>query len=221
VKRTILTIILIIALNQLYGQEGFLQIGFGMNQNVHTGRTFDLDSIQLGPNSKRDELRPVLTITYLRKINDRFEIEFGINYSNIYHSYFVSSYNQSIGGYVKKVGVKRVTALAFPLNVNFRIVKAFCVKLGLSASFGIPGKSDNRYFNDVPEINEIYNSMQDIFNPHSFGYGIGCGYRISNFDISYYRRTTITNVAKPITIGETEFDVFGDIYSNSISVFIQ
>ena len=130
----------------------------------------------------------------------------------------MSFYKQSIDGYVRKVGVKRITTLTFPLNANFRFFKGFYAKLGLSASLGIAAKDDIRYFNDTPEINELYNSMQDIFKPHSLGFGLGCSYRIGKFDITYYRRTTISDIAHPVMISDSGYNVFGRLYSNSLSV---
>jgi hypothetical protein len=157
-------------------------------------------------------------VTYNRKFGDRFELEAGLGISNIHHSYVVGLYNPTFNEYTRKVGGKRVTTLTLPFNVNFRILGGFYLKAGLSASLGFSSDSEATYFEDTPEINDTYNSMQDIFNSHSFGYGIGCGYRIGRFDLMYYRRTSLTDMTSPINVNGKEYQVFGDFHTNTFLV---
>lgn len=203
---------------QLYGQKNRLQIGFGMNQNIHTGATYEIDSILIESGSTKDDLRPMVYASFHTTINHILELDFGIGCSNIYHDYVVGLYNQSFNSYTRKVGFKRVTTLTFPINMNFNLPKRFYIKAGFSGSLGFSNNSDSSYFHDTPEINDIYNSMQNIYKPHWFGYGFGCGYKIGRFDINFYRTNSISKLTEPISINEKEYDMHGKFHINSLSI---
>ena len=202
---------------QLHGQKSSLRIGFGMSENVHFGFTHVIDSILISPHPGADGFRPMFIVSYNKRIKDRLEMEFGIGFSKIYHSYIAGLYNPTFG-YTKKVGGNTVSTFTFPININVRLLKGFYAKAGLSAALGISSKSEDTYFNDTPGVNDVYNSMPDIFKPHSFGYGFGCGYKIGRFDFVFYRRTSITKMTYPLNVNGEEYDMYGDFHTNSLFV---
>ena len=99
------------------------------------------------------------------------------------------------------------------------MTKKLYVKAGLSVSLGVLGSSNPVYFNNTPEINDIYNSMQNIFKPNSINYGFGCGYKIWKFDLVYFRKVAMNKVAKPINVNNADYKIFDRFSSNSISLF--
>ena len=196
-----------------------MQIGFGMHQDVHFGLNRVIDSILIGPNSITDDFRPIGMISYQKRFNDKLEIEIGFSYSNTYYSYIVGIYNPAFNSFTKKVGVRRAHTFTFPVNINIALTNKLYVKAGLSASFGILGSSNPIYFNNTPAINDIYNSMQNIFRPNSINYGFGGGYKIMGFDIVYFRKVSIGKVTNAINVNNKEYEIFGKFYSNTISLF--
>ena len=215
----VISAILIFASIQLYSQNASLQIGFGMHQDVHFGLNRVIDSILIGPNSITDDFRPIGMISYQKRFNDKLEIEIGFSYSNTYYSYIVGIYNPAFNSFTKKVGVRRAHTFTFPVNINIALTTKLYVKAGLSASFGILGSSNPIYFNNTPAINDIYNSMQNIFRPNSINYGFGGGYKIRGFDIVYFRKVSIGKVTNAINVNNKEYEIFGKFYSNTISLF--
>ena len=203
---------------RLHSQNTYLQIGFGMHEDVHFGSNYVIDSIFIGPYSIKDDYRPIGMISYQKKVKDKIEIEVGFSYSKTYYSYIVGSYNPSFNSFTRKVGVRAAHTLTFPININIAITKKLYVKAGLSATIGILGSSNPIYFNDTPEINDIYNSMQNIFTPNSVNYGFGGGYKIYRFDIVYCRKVSIGKVTKAIIVNNKEYEIFGKFYSNTISL---
>lgn len=204
---------------QIYSQNASLQIGFGMHQDVHFGVNHIIDSILIGPYSIKDGYRPIGMISYQKRLNDRFEIELGFSYSNTYHSYIVGIYNPTFQSFTEKVGVRRAYTFTFPVNINILLTNKLYVKAGLSASLGILSSNNPINFNDTPEINDIYNSMQNIFKPNSINYCFGGGYKIRRFDIVYFRKAPIGKVTKTINVNNKEYEIFGKFYSNTISLF--
>jgi hypothetical protein len=204
---------------QLHSQNASLQIGFGMHQDVHFGSNHVIDSILIGPNSIKDGYRPIGMITYQKRFKEKFEIEIGFSYSKTYYSYIVGIYNPTFNSFTEKVGVRSSHTLTFPLNINIALTNKLYVKAGLSVSLGILGSSNPIYFNKTPEINDIYNSMQNIFKPNSINYGFGGGYKIWRFDIVYFRKVSIGKVTNTINVNNKEYEIFGKFYSNTISLF--
>ncbi|MCF6240970.1 MAG: hypothetical protein L3J74_06440 [Bacteroidales bacterium] len=220
-KNTNIVIIIILFLTpvQLYSQKSFIQIGFGMHQDIHMGATLILDTILIEPYSIKDEYRPTGMISYQKRFKDKFEIEIGFGYSITYYGYIVGLYNSVFNSFTKKIGTRAAHTFTFPINVNISLTKRLYVKTGISATLGILKPSKPIYFNDTPEINGIYNSMQNIFKPNSINYGFGLGYKIWRFDIVYFRKNTIGKVTKPININNKDYEVFGRFYSNTFSIF--
>ena len=214
----IISTILLFTSIQIYSQNASLQIGFGMHQDVHFGSNQVIDSILIGPYSIKDGYRPIGMISYQKRFKDKFEIEVGFSYSNTYYSYVVGIYNQTFNSFTEKVGVRTAHTLTFPININITLTNKFYVKAGLSASLGILGSSNPLYFNDTPEINDIYNSMQNIFKPNSVNYGFGGGYKIGRFDIVYFRKVSIGIMTKAIIVNNKEYEIFRKFYSNTISL---
>lgn len=210
---------LFLASVQLYSQNSSIQVGFGMHQDVHLGSTIILDSILIEPYSIKDEFRPIGTVSYQKKFKDKFEIEIGLSYSKIYNSYIVGLYNTYFNSFTRKVGVRVAYTFTLPLNLNIELTKRLYIKAGLSASLGILKSSNPVYFDKTPEINDIYNSMQNIFKPNSINYGFGGGYKIWRFDIVYFRKVSIGKMTKPIKVNKKEYEIFGKFYSNTISLF--
>lgn len=215
----VISTILFFASIQIYGQNASLQIGFGMHQDVHYGLNQFVDSILIGPYSINDDYRPIGMISYQKRFKDKFEIEIGVSYSNTYYSYIVGIYNPTFNSFTKKVGVRRAYTFTFPVNINISLTNRLYVKAGLSASLGILGSNNPIYFNNTPEINDIYNSMQNIFKPNSINYGFGGGYKIRRFDIVYFRKVSIGKVTKTINVNNREYEIFDKFYSNTISLF--
>jgi len=218
-KQIIIGIFLFLLSIQVHSQNTSLQIGFGMHQDVHFGSNHVIDSILIGPYSIKDGYRPIGMISYQKKFNDKIEIEVGFTYSKTYYDYIVGIYNPTFKSFTSKVGVRTAHTLNFPININIAITKKLYVKAGLSASIGILGSSNSIYFNDTPEINDIYNSMQSIFKPNSVNYGFGGGYKIYRFDIVYFRKAPIGKVTKTIIVNNKVYEIFGKFYSNTISLF--
>ncbi len=61
--------------------------------------------------------------------------------------------------------------------------------------------------------------MQNIPKPSSLNYGYGIGYKIWRFDLVYFRKITLSKVARPVTINNVAYIVYDKKYSNIISVF--
>jgi hypothetical protein len=215
----VISIILFMVSIQIYSQNNSLQIGFGMHQDLHFGVNQFIDSILIGPNSIKDDYRPIAMISYQKRFKDKFEIEVGINYSNTYYSYIVGIYNPTFKSYTRKVGVRTSHTFTFPVNINISLTNKLYVKAGLSASLGILGSNSPIYFNNTPEINDVYNSMQNIFKPNSINYGYGGGYKIRRFDIVYFRKVAISKVTEAIKVNNREYEIFGKFYSNTVSLF--
>jgi hypothetical protein len=218
-KQIIIGIFFFLISIQLHSQNTSLQIGFGMHQDVHFGSNHVIDSIFIGPYSIKDDYRPIGMISYQKKFKEKIEIEVGFSYSKTYYSYIVGIFNPTFNSFTRKVGVRTAHTLTFPININIALTKKLYVKAGLSATIGILGSSNPIYFNDTPEINDIYNSMQNIFKPNSVNYGFGGGYKIYRFDIVYFRKSAISKVTKAIIVNNKEYEIFGKFYSNTISLF--
>jgi hypothetical protein len=171
------------------------------------------------PHSLIDEFRPIGAISFQKRINNKFEIETGINYSKTYFSYLVGIYDPTFNSFTKKVGGRVANTFTFPININIALTNKLYVKAGLSVSLGVLGSSNPIYFNNTPEINDIYNSMQNIFKPNSINYGFGCGYKIWKFDLVYFRKVAMNKVAKPINVNNADYKIFDRFSSNSISLF--
>ncbi len=217
-KQIIIGIFLFLISNQLHSQNTSLQIGFGMHQDIHFGSNHVIDSILIGPYSIKDGYRPIGVISYQKRFKDKFEIEVGFNYSKTYYSYIVGIYNPTFNSFTRKVGVRAAYTLTFPININIALTKKLYAKAGLSATIGILGSSNPIYFKNTPEINDIYNSMQNIFKPNSVNYGFGGGYKIYRFDIVYFRKVSIGKITKAINVNNKEYEVFGKFYSNTVSL---
>jgi hypothetical protein len=216
--------ILIFALNffftfQIHSQNANFQAGFGMHQDIHMGLDHFIDSIMIGPNAIIDEFRPFGTISYQKRFKNKFEIEIGLSYSKTYFSYIVSIYNSTFNSYTRKVGVRVANNFNFPVNINVALTDKLYAKAGFSASFGIMGPKHQLHFINTPEINEIYNSMQDIFKRHSINYGFGGGYKIWRFDLVYFRRVSLGKMTKAIDVNNKKYEIFGKFYSNTVSLF--
>ena len=215
----VIVLSLFFASAQLHSQNSSLQIGFGMQQNVHLGSTIILDSILIKPYKVKDDFRPVGIIWYQKRFKDKFEIEIGFSYSKTYNSYIVGLYDTYFHFFTRKVGVRVSHAFTFPLNINVALTNNLYAKVGISATLGILNPYNPIYFDDTPVIDNIYNSMQNIFKPNSVNYSFGGGYKIWRFDIVYFRKIAINKVTKPINVNNKDYEIFGKFYSNTISVF--
>lgn len=218
IKIIFVTVFFLVSI-QLHSQNSSIQIGFGMNQNIHLGADVILDSILIKPYSIQDEYRPIGIISFQKRVNDKFEIEIGFSYSKTYNSYIVGIYNTTFSSFTKKVGIRAAHTFTFPININISFTKRLYVKAGISASLGVLESSNPVYFDNTPAIKDIYNSMQNIFKPHSINYGFGSAYKIWRFDIVYFRKIAISKMTKPISIKNKEYEIFGKFYSNTISVY--
>ena len=217
-KQIIIGIFFFLLSIQLHSQNTSLRIGFGMHQDIHYGINHVIDSILIGPYSIKDGYRPIGMISYQKRFNNKIEIEVGFSYSKTYHSYIVGSYNPTFNSFTRKVGVRAAYTLTFPININIALTKKLYAKAGLSATIGILGSSNPIYFKNTPEINDIYNSMQNIFKPNFVNYGFGGGYKIYRFDIVYFRKVAFGIITKPIIVNNKEYEIFGKFYSNTISL---
>ena len=214
----IITILLFISI-QLYSQKSSLQFGFGMHQDVHFGSNHVIDSILIGPNSIKDDYRPIGIISYQKRFKDKFEIEIGLSYSMTYHSYIVGLYNPVFNSFIKKVGISRAHTFIIPININIPLTNKLYVKAGLAASLGILDSNNQVTFDNSPTLDNIYNSMQNIYNSNSINYGFGFGYKVRRFDIVFFRKVSFGKVTKPINVNNKEYEIFGKFYSNTISLF--
>lgn len=201
---------------QLFSQKSSLQIGFGMHQDMYSGYSHVVDSFLIRP-IYPDELRPMGTILYQRKFTDKIEI--GLSYSKTYYSYAVGLFKPELNDYVEKIGFRIVNVFNVPVNVNFTLMRNLYLKGGVSVNLGILNSYKPMSFDKIPEIDDIYNSMQTIIKPHSLNYGFGIGYKIRRFDIVFYRKHSFGRFANPIKVNDKYYRVFDKFFSNSLSLF--
>jgi hypothetical protein len=191
-----------------------------MHQDIFSGYTHIIDSFLIKPYTPIDEFRLMSAITYQKKFKNKFEIEVGVSYSKTYYSYILGLYDSTFNDFTKTVGVSMAHTFTFPINVNFAVTESLYVKAGVSASIGILQKNPPIYFYNSPKIfNDLYNSMHNISKPNSINYGYGVGYKIWRFDMVYFRKVTISKIAKPININNIDYIVYDKKYSNTISIF--
>jgi hypothetical protein len=157
-------------------------------------------------------------VLWSSSLSGKFSFETGVRYFAMYHAYSIAGFHSGFGDFVSKVGGVKSNTINTSVSLGYAVLNRLTLKAFLSASFCIIEKGADREFQDVPKVNDFYNSVKHTFKPVYLNYGWGLGYRIWKVEVSYLFSRSFSSVSNPVPYKGGNYPLYQNLTSHFIEV---